>query len=62
MPVALPDSVVSRPSLGLDWFVLNLFLLALVLVPLERFFPRLPAQGTFRLGWTTATTSSTPCS
>jgi lathosterol oxidase len=53
--VALPDSVGSRPSLGLDWFLLNLFLLALLFVPLERFFPRLPAQGTFRLGWTTDT-------
>jgi hypothetical protein len=53
--VALPDAVDSRPSLGLDWFVLNLFLLALLFVPLERFFPRLPEQGTFRLGWTTDT-------
>jgi lathosterol oxidase len=53
--VALPDSVESRPSLGLDWFVLNLFLLALLFVPLERFFPRLPEQSTFRLVWTTDT-------
>jgi lathosterol oxidase len=40
-------------TLGLDWFLLNLFLLALVFVPLERAFARLPAQTTFRLGWTT---------
>ena len=53
--VALPDSLEPRPTLGLDWFVLNLFLLALLFVPLERFFPRLPAQSTFRLGWTTDT-------
>lgn len=53
--VALPDSLEARPTLGLDWFVLNLFLLALLFVPLERFFPRLPEQSTFRLGWTTDT-------
>ncbi len=53
--VELPDSVAPRPTLGLDWFVLNLFLLALLFVPLERFFPRLPEQSTFRLGWTTDT-------
>lgn len=32
--VALPDSLQTRPTLGLDWFVLNLFLLALLFVPL----------------------------
>ena len=40
-------------SLGLDWLVLNLVLLSLVFVPLERLFPRNPEQGTFRAGWTT---------
>ncbi len=40
-------------TLGLDWFLLNLFLLALVFVPLERAFARLPQQTTFRYGWTT---------
>jgi lathosterol oxidase len=40
-------------TLGVDWFLLNLFLTALIFVPLERLFPRLPGQGTFRLGWTT---------
>jgi lathosterol oxidase len=53
--VALPESLEARPTLGLDWFVLNLFLLALLFVPLERFFPRRPEQSTFRLGWTTDT-------
>jgi len=43
----------QRVTLGLDWFLLNLLLLALVFVPLERAFPRLPAQTTFRFGWTT---------
>ncbi len=40
-------------TLGVDWFVLNLLLLALVFVPLERAFARLPEQTTFRFGWTT---------
>jgi lathosterol oxidase len=53
--VALPETVASRPTLGLDWFLLNLFLLALLFVPLERFFPRLAEQDTFRVGWTTDT-------
>jgi lathosterol oxidase len=53
--VAVPESLDARPSLGLDWFLLNLFLLAVLFVPLERCFPRLPEQGTFRLGWTTDT-------
>jgi lathosterol oxidase len=39
--------------LGVDWFLLNLLFLALVFVPLERVFARLPGQGVFRVGWTT---------
>ena len=39
--------------LGLDWFLLNLLLLALVFVPLERVFPRLASQPIFRHGWQT---------
>ena len=40
-------------AVGLDWFLLNLFVLALVFVPLERVIPRLPGQAIFRPGWTT---------
>ena len=40
-------------ALGLDWFLLNLLVLALLFVPLERMFPRLPQQGIFRIGWET---------
>jgi lathosterol oxidase len=44
----------DRPiELGLDWFLLNILLLALVFVPIERLFPKRPAQGVFRVGWTT---------
>jgi lathosterol oxidase len=40
-------------TIGLDWFALNLLLLAIVFVPLERAFPRLGQQKTFRFGWAT---------
>ncbi len=40
-------------GLGLDWFLLNVFLLALVFVPMERVFAQRPSQSTFRPGWTT---------
>ena len=51
--VRLDDSLDRPVTLGLDWFLLNLFLLALLFVPLERLFPRWPEQGPFRIGWTT---------
>jgi len=51
--VRLDDSFDRPVTLGLDWFLLNLFLLALLFVPLERLFPRWPEQGPFRIGWTT---------
>lgn len=47
---AAPDSTFG---LGLDWFLLNILLLALLFVPMERLFPQRPAQSTFRPGWTT---------
>lgn len=40
-------------SLGLDWFVLNLLMLAVVFIPMERLFPHAPGQSVFRRGWTT---------
>jgi len=44
-----------RPSdhLGLDWFLINLLILATLFVPLEALFARLPTQRVFRKGWTT---------
>jgi sterol desaturase/sphingolipid hydroxylase (fatty acid hydroxylase superfamily) len=51
--VPVEGSLDREMTLGLDWFLLNLLLTALVFVPLERLFPRLPGQGTFRHGWTT---------
>ncbi|MBX3702501.1 MAG: sterol desaturase family protein [Steroidobacteraceae bacterium] len=44
----------TRPyHFGLDWFLLNLLVFALVFVPLERAFPLHPGQRTLRAGWTT---------
>ena len=40
---------------GLDWFLLNLFVFALVFVPLERLFPQRHDQRVLRAGWTTDT-------
>lgn len=51
--VPIEGALDREVTLGVDWFLLNLLLTAAVFVPLERAFPRLPAQGTFRLGWTT---------
>ena len=48
-----PDPSRGDLTLGLDWFLLNLLLLALLFVPLERLFPQRPGQGTFRPEWTT---------
>jgi lathosterol oxidase len=45
----------GRVYLGLDWFLLNLLLLAVVFVPVERAVPLRPEQGVFRPGWTTDT-------
>jgi lathosterol oxidase len=39
--------------LGLDWFLLNVLVLALLFVPLERMFARRPEQPIFRPGWQT---------
>lgn len=42
-----------RIHFGLDWFLLNLLVFALVFVPLERAFPLKPGQRVLRAGWTT---------
>lgn len=51
--VPVNGPVRTSPYLGLDWFLLNLLLLAAIFVPLERLFARLRDQGTFRPGWGT---------
>lgn len=52
------DFTLSRtdvPSIGLDWFALNVLLLAALFVPVERLWPLRPEQSTFRRAWTTDT-------
>jgi lathosterol oxidase len=51
--VEITGPVSGTRSLGLDWFLLNLLVLAVLFVPLERVFPRRPAQPIFRDGWET---------
>ena len=51
--VEVTGPVESARYVGLDWFCLNLFVLALLFVPLELAFARVPAQGPFRRGWLT---------
>jgi len=43
----------SRVYAGLDWFLVNVLVLALLFVPMERIFARLRAQPTFRAEWRT---------
>ena len=40
------------PAIGLDWFLLDLLMMALIYVPIERLWPQDPAQSTFRPEWT----------
>jgi lathosterol oxidase len=51
--VETPEAIAPRTSLGLDWFVLDLLLLAIVFVPLERGFARLREQRILRPGFRT---------
>ena len=49
MPINQP--LTDGPAIGLDWFLLDLFLMALIYVPIERLWPQYPAQGAFRDQW-----------
>lgn len=53
--VPIDGPLTGRVYLGLDWFLLNLLLLAAIFIPLERLFPLRPEQEVFRPGWTTDT-------
>src|SRR5271167_1325265 len=50
--VQINDGLHSGPAIGLDWFLLDLLLMAIIYVPLERLWPQYPKQGTFRNEWT----------
>jgi len=49
----LPEEVTSRVGIGFDWFLLDLMVMTVVFVPIERIWARHPEQGTFRPEWTT---------
>ena len=49
----LPGEITSKVGLGFDWFLLDLLVMTLVFVPVERFWPLHPQQSTFRPQWTT---------
>jgi lathosterol oxidase len=51
--VAVVGPVARSNHLGLDWFLLDLFLLSAIFVPLELLFGRLREQSIFRPGWRT---------
>ena len=51
--VEIAAPIAETRYIGLDWFILNLFLFALVMVPMERVFGRLREQRVFRPGWKT---------
>jgi sterol desaturase/sphingolipid hydroxylase (fatty acid hydroxylase superfamily) len=51
--VPLPDSVDTKFGFGLEWFAINLLVLALIFVPLERALPLRRDQRVFRAEWTT---------
>jgi len=50
--VQINGTLHQGPAIGLDWFLLDMFLMALIYVPLERLWPQYPQQGTFRNEWT----------
>lgn len=51
--IEAPDIDSRNLYVGLDYFVLTLVILALVFIPLERAFPKDPAQSILRKGWIT---------
>jgi sterol desaturase/sphingolipid hydroxylase (fatty acid hydroxylase superfamily) len=51
--IPLPQEVATKTGIGLDWFLLDLLVMTIVFVPLERIWPLHPGQGTFRAEWTT---------
>jgi lathosterol oxidase len=50
--VKINGTVQGGLGIGLDWFLLDMLLMAIIYVPLERLWPQYPEQGTFRKQWT----------
>ena len=51
--VPVNEPVRASPYVGLDWFLLNVLALALLFVPLERFFAQYTDRPILRRGWQT---------
>ena len=49
--VKVNGSQLNGMTIGMDWFLVDLLLMALIYVPIERLWPQYPEQGTFRKGW-----------
>lgn len=49
--VPINETLHNGPAIGLDWFLLDLFLMSLIFVPLERLWPQYKKQGSFRDQW-----------
>ena len=50
--VQINETLHDGPALGLDWFLLDMFLMGLIFTPLEIIWPQYPKQGPFRNEWT----------
>jgi len=50
--VQINQTLRNGPAIGLDWFLLDMFLMGIIYVPLETLWPQYPEQGTFRKEWT----------
>lgn len=50
--VRINHNLHDGPAIGFDWFLLDMLLMAIIYVPLERIWPQYPEQGTFREEWT----------
>lgn len=52
----MPVDVGTKFGIGFDWFLLDLLVMTIVFVPIERFWPRHADQKTFRPEWSTDAT------
>jgi lathosterol oxidase len=50
--VPINETLHDGPAIGLDWFLLDMLLMSVIYVPIERLWPKYPSQGTFRHQWT----------
>lgn len=50
--VEINETLHDGPAIGLDWFLLDMFLMGIIYTPLEIMWPRYPKQGPFRNEWT----------